>query len=257
MNLDYERDGLLLIRQFLSAGELSEVERELRTYTETIVPTLPASDIVYEANGKSIRNLWRMEKYSPYFDRLSRTPRIVGLIGELVHGQPVVCAVELFAKPPRVGSAVPIHQDNGYFNLDPPDALTLWIALDESTEENGCVRYARGSHRGGLLPHKASLVPGNSWGLAKPPEASTLDEVKGLLAPGDAMIHNCCTLHWSLPNLTDRARRGLLVVCKAAHCEVDHTGMDAYLAALHAQQKANEKNGFARTETPYGQKTGT
>ncbi len=65
MNLDYERDGLLLIRQFLSAGELSEVERELRTYTETIVPTLPASDIVYEGNGKSIRNLWRMEKYSP------------------------------------------------------------------------------------------------------------------------------------------------------------------------------------------------
>ena len=95
MNLDYERDGLLLIRQFLSAGELSEVERELRTYTETIVPTLPASDIVYEANGKSIRNSWRMEKYSPYFDRLSRTPRIVELIGELVHGQPVVCAVEL------------------------------------------------------------------------------------------------------------------------------------------------------------------
>ena len=81
MNLDYERDGLLLIRQFLSARELSEVERELRTYTETIVPTLPASDIVYEANGKSIRNLWRMEKYSPYFDRLSRTPRIVELIG--------------------------------------------------------------------------------------------------------------------------------------------------------------------------------
>ncbi len=45
MNLDYERDGLLLIRQFLSAGELPEVERELRTYTETIVPSLPASDI--------------------------------------------------------------------------------------------------------------------------------------------------------------------------------------------------------------------
>ena len=63
------------------------------------------------------------------------------------------------------------------------------------------------------------------------------------------MIHHCCTLHWSLPNLTGRARRGLLVVCKAAHCEVDRTGMDAYLAALHAPQKANEKNGFARTET--------
>ncbi len=73
--------------------------------------------------------------------------------------------VETFSKPAYVGSVVPYHQDNAYFNLTPPDSVTCWIALDDSSQENGCVYYARGSHREGLRPHKASAVKGNSMML--------------------------------------------------------------------------------------------
>jgi ectoine hydroxylase-related dioxygenase (phytanoyl-CoA dioxygenase family) len=170
-----------------------------------------------------------MEQHCDFFAALPG--RFASLVAPLVNGEPVSMGVELFAKPARVGSAVPLHQDNGYFNLVPPDALTLWIALDRSTESNGCVRYARGSHRAGLLPHKATGIRGNSWGLADPPLPRDLDEVPGLLAPGDAMLHHCCLLHRSEPNTSDRARRGLLIVYKAAHCGVDQEGMARYREA--------------------------
>jgi ectoine hydroxylase-related dioxygenase (phytanoyl-CoA dioxygenase family) len=232
----YEQDGFLRVPAMLDADALRSVELELTAYVTSVVPRLPQNDIVWEAGGKAIRNLWRMEAYSEFFRELASRPHIVNLVAELVNGAPVAMAVELFAKPARVGSGVPIHQDNGYFNLTPPDALTCWIALDASTHENGCVYYARGSHKHGLLPHKASMVPGNSWGLADPPAPSTLDEAPGILRPGDAMLHHCCTLHRSEPNQSATPRRGLLIVYKAAHCNVDEAGMSRYLAALQAQR---------------------
>jgi len=238
----FEQDGFLRVENFFSEGKLLELERELKEYNEKVVPNLPPGDIVYETNAATsqrtgVRNLWRMEKYSPYFDEFAHQPQIIDLVGALVNGAPVLMAVELFAKPARVGSAVPYHQDNGYFNLTPPDALTFWLALDDSTVENGCVYYARGSHRQGLLRHKASLVPGNSWGLAERPDATQLDEVPGIIGRGSAILHHCCLLHRSEKNQSDRPRRGLLMVFKGAHCRVDTAGMELYLAAAKALQK--------------------
>jgi ectoine hydroxylase-related dioxygenase (phytanoyl-CoA dioxygenase family) len=140
----FEQDGLLQVDNAISPEKLLELERELKLYLESIVPGLPAGDIVYETdprtgNRTGVRNLWRMEKHSPYFHEFAHQTEILELVGTLVNGEPVLMAVELFAKPARVGSAVPYHQDNGYFNLTPPDALTFWLALDDSTVENGCV----------------------------------------------------------------------------------------------------------------------
>ena len=238
----FEQDGFLQVENFFSEGKLLELERELKEYNKNVVPNLPPGDIVYETDAATgqrtgVRNLWRLEKYSPYFDEFAHQTQIIDLVRTLVNGEPVLMAVELFAKPARVGSAVPYHQDNGYFNLTPPDALTFWLALDDSTVENGCVYYARGSHRQGLLPHKASLVPGNSWGLAERPDPSQLDEVPGIIGRSSAILHHCCLLHRSEKNLSDRPRRGLLLVFKAAHCRVDTAGMELYLAAAKALQE--------------------
>jgi hypothetical protein len=134
-----------------------------------------------------------MEQHSEYFLRFALNPSLLTLVAALVNGKPVLMGVELFAKPPRVGSGVPYHQDNGYFSLVPPDALTCWIAIDQSSPENGCVYYVPGSYRQGPLPHKAMGVPGNSWGLAGPPDPSTMIEVAGLLAPGECTIAVCYT----------------------------------------------------------------
>jgi phytanoyl-CoA hydroxylase len=234
-NAMYADDGLLHVPRLLDAASLHAVELALQRYAE-LLPTLPAADIVRESDGRAIRNLWRMEQHSAFFQELAESPQLKRLVAPLVNGEPICMGVELFAKPARVGSAVPLHQDNGYFNLTPPDALTCWIALDASTRENGCVLYARGSHRQGLLPHKATGIPGNSWGLADPPAPATLDEVPGLLHPGDAMLHHCCLLHRSEPNGSDRARRGLLIVYKAAHCRIDPEGLRLYQAAARSVQ---------------------
>ncbi len=239
--LQFDADGFLKIGSLLSSAELSATENELERYVREIAPSLPLTDIVWEKQimpdgSRRVRNLWRMEHYSPYFEELAHAPELLRLASELVNGEAVASAVELFAKPARVGSVVPHHQDNAYFTLVPPDCFTCWIALDASTQENGCIYYARGSHREPVLPHKASGVAGNSMMADEIPRK--LDEVPGILARGDAMLHHCLTLHRSEPNRSEHPRRGLLVVYRGAQCRTDPEAARVYSAAREAMEKS-------------------
>ena len=112
---DYEEDGVVRIRQFLSAGELQEIRREIEKYVRTTVPKLEASEVTFEIDGQTARNLWRMEKHSPFFDELAKRPAILDFVRSLVHGEPIHVGSETFNKPAHIGSGVPPHQDNAYF----------------------------------------------------------------------------------------------------------------------------------------------
>jgi ectoine hydroxylase-related dioxygenase (phytanoyl-CoA dioxygenase family) len=236
----YEADGFVKIEPFYNGEQLQEIERELRRYIDEQVPNLPNGDVIFEpellADGtRAIRNLFRIDRHAPFFRELAREPGLLKLVGRLVHGEPLAVGVETFSKPAYVGSVVPYHQDNAYFNLEPPDSLTCWIALDDSTPENGCVYYARGSHHH-LRPHQASGVKGNSLRMSERPSAGEFEEVAGILPRGGAILHHCLLMHRSEPNRSARSRRGLLYVYRGAHCRLDEAGDNAYRAVLATMQ---------------------
>lgn len=227
---DYERDGVIRVHGLLTPQQLSEVRSELARYTHEILPNVPASDRTFESDGQTVRNLWRMEMHDEYFARLAVRPDILELVSKLVHGEPVLIGVETFNKPAKTGSGVPAHQDNAYFCQSPPDTLTVWIAIDAATVENGAIYYTKGSQHT-LLPHVPSGVVGNSFGLAHTPEVAPEDEFVGVLQPGDALIHHGQTIHRSDPNTTDQARCGLLMVFRGAHTRTDPTLKENYVQA--------------------------
>ena len=96
---------------------------------------------------------------------------------------------------------VPWHQDSGYGRLEPPLDLTVWIALDDCTIDNGCLWVLPRSERRGLQAHDAVKglrgVAVDEPGIALPMQA------------GDAVLFGGLLLHRSLPNVTDRARVAL------------------------------------------------
>jgi phytanoyl-CoA hydroxylase len=215
----YDRDGVVTVPALFSPDEVASIRDEVAKIERETLGTMDAADYVLEADGRTVRNLWRLERYSEYFDALSRNTRLLEIAGPLVHGEPIVMGVESFNKPARVGSAVPPHQDNAYFCLRPPDALTVWIAIDSVTRENGPVQYLRGTHRDGIRPHVPSGVQGNSMGLRD--ATAGIEPYTVLLAPGDAAIHHCETIHYSEPNVSADPRCGLLIVYRGAHCVTD------------------------------------
>jgi len=227
----YARDGVIRIREFFASEMISEIRGELERYTREALPLQIKPDCTFEADGSTIRNLWRLEQHSEYFRLLAERPEVREVVGKLIPGELVLVGVETFNKPARIGSSVPFHQDNAYFCQTPPDVLTLWIAIDPVTVENGAVYYLKGSHRSGLLPTKSSGTTGNSIGLAEPPETPEAEQFCCTLRAGDLAIHHCQAIHHSQPNRSARSRLGLLMVYRGAHTRTDPVLMEAYTAA--------------------------
>jgi ectoine hydroxylase-related dioxygenase (phytanoyl-CoA dioxygenase family) len=231
---DYERDGVIVVRELLAASEIASFRQMLDQYVRDRLATLPQSEFVLESDGVTLRNLWRLEQHEPRFVPLASHPRLLALIRSLVRGEPVLVGIETFNKPARVGSGVPYHQDNSYFCQNPPDMLTMWIAIDPVIEANGPVYFIKGSHKLGVLPTKASGVRGNSIGMATAPSIPLSEQFCALLSPGDATIHHCNTIHHSAPNTTDRSRLGLLFVFRSSHTRTDPALQAIYAAAKSA-----------------------
>ena len=111
---------------------------------------------------------------------------------------------QCFYKPSRCGGEVYMHQDNRYWHLDPPDAVVVFIALDDCTTATGCVHYIPGSHRWGRVDH-IRAAQGRSILLEAVADKS--QSVPMELPAGCASLHHCQVLHWSPPNRSSQPRR--------------------------------------------------
>ena len=124
--------------------------------------------------------------------------------------------MQYFNKPPGYGKASPAHQDGAYFMLEPNEAVTMWLALDEVDEENGCLRYSPCSHLTGIHPHARTTTLGFSLGLVT---HSPHGEVTVCARPGDLAAHHAATRHRAEGNMSaTRSRRALGLIyysCRA------------------------------------------
>jgi phytanoyl-CoA hydroxylase len=57
-------------------------------------------------------------------------------------------------KMPEGDKVFPWHQDDAYTQVIPSPYLTIWLAINDATLENGCVSVMPGSHKEGLAPHE-------------------------------------------------------------------------------------------------------
>ena len=120
-----------------------------------------------------------------------------------------------FAKPAVNGQATPWHQDGEYWPIRPLATCTVWVAVDDATRENGCLRFIRGSHRSGrLLSHRTNSSPDLT--LNQELVESEYDEEEAVdlvLEAGRISLHDVFLAHGSEANDSPRPRRGVAVGC--------------------------------------------
>ena len=114
-------------------------------------------------------------------------------------------------KPAYHGGEVYWHQDNAYWQCDPPNLVSIWIALDDADEENGCMNVIPGSYLEGLAGHeRAKSKKGNLPALLQV-DADMERAVPVPVEAGCAMVHHCMTLHQTNPNRSPRDRRAMVL----------------------------------------------
>ena len=120
-------------------------------------------------------------------------------------------------KPPGA-KPLGFHQDNSYIHwVVPPEYVTCWIALDETTAAGGTIEYVAGSHRWGRFPQIPQFHAPEDYREALAAAARAVGrtpEITAIEVPaGGAVLHHGDTWHGSGPNRSDKPRRALVSHC--------------------------------------------
>lgn len=233
------RDGYLHLPGFLDRASIDRLAADFDRYIAEIVPSLPPADAFYETDGarRELKQLQRIGEHDARLGALSERAEIIALAELLLDGPVRSMGVEWFNKPPGLNRPTPPHQDGYYFCLKPDAAITVWIALDDVDEENGCLRYVTGSHRQPIREHGRSSVLGFSQTILDFGPDDLAREYVGRLKRGDALVHHSGTIHWAEANGSSRHRRSAAVVFQAAAAVRDEVAWQRYLTSSKSQQK--------------------
>ncbi len=216
-DVDFYRDnGYLVVEDLIDAATIARLLNEGtavcrgdRGPIEGMQPTLPDDDD--EAVLRRYVTCTHVHKASPALTEFIADERLADVVVRLVGPNVKGFASQFFIKHAGMpGNAW--HQDENFVPTRDRSLCTAWIALDEATEENGCLRMIPGSHASGVL---YPMRPHNSAELDRAEECYDFPGLESAvpiaLRPGSAVFFSGYILHSSTTNRRpDGFRRALL-----------------------------------------------
>ena len=210
----FDRDGFTIIDQFIGEDEIAE----LLSAIEECIEELGNKRIAGEG-----RDLVDNDQYSKIFLqrlnlwKISETVRRYFLapeVGEMCCRLAGIDSIRMWhdqtlQKAPW-GNATSWHMDNPKWSFHSYDSVTVWVALDPVTIQNGCLYYLPGSHK--VTKHD---LDSSTTGSDMPdlfdiyPELKMVEAVPVELKRGGAGVHNSMIAHAAGPNMTPYWRRAM------------------------------------------------
>ena len=195
----FNRDGYLAGIRIFDEEEMAGVRQY---FDELLARTLAAGGDSYSISTAHLR-------HGRVYDILTH-PRIVGRIKDLLGEHLIAWGSHFFCKMPGDGKRVSWHQDSSYWPLTPSMAITAWLAIDDASVENACMRYIPGSHQFGHLTYTLSENDeGNVLNQTVAGAEKFGEPVNVELKAGEISIHSDLLLHGSEANQSSKRRCGL------------------------------------------------
>lgn len=206
----YRRDGFVVHRGFLNTEEVDELKAAVLSAVESMGKKKVAGGGAEMEEGESYYdkvftqrlNLWRINKTVKHTMLNPELGRMLCAL-EGVDGFRVWHDQALIKEP--FGNPTAWHLDNPYWSFYSRHAISIWIALEPATLENGCMWFIPGTHK--LARYDNANIGENMADLFKVyPEMAQTDPVAVAMQPGDCSFHNGLTAHGAGANMT-RSRR--------------------------------------------------
>jgi Phytanoyl-CoA dioxygenase (PhyH) len=208
----YGRDGYLLRKGLLSYDEVSRFRDRARTQLEQETREGAVMSKGDKEGKTTLLKMWTKAEDDQY-GLLARDERLVNLSEDAI-GKPVyLYSHKMTMKQPNEGGAWEWHQDFGYWYNNgclAPEMMSIYLALDKATRENGCLQVLKGSHRLGRLDH---IRENDQTNVAKDHLQAALKRFERVyveMEAGDALVFDGNLLHRSDANLTDTYRWGYI-----------------------------------------------
>lgn len=205
----YRREGLLKSPFRIPEDQLGRMRESLdklmRDNAHLAPETLVCPHIAYgRTHDEAAASRWL---------EYARHPGILDLVSQLIGDDIILWGSQVFCKPPLTGKAIPWHQDGQYWPIRPIATCSVWIALDDATPENGCMRYIPGSHANGSI-YRHRVSDRTDIVLNQEVEPSQFDESAGrddALKAGQFSLHDVYLIHGSNANRSPERRAGFVI----------------------------------------------
>lgn len=201
----FREDGYLLWKGLFDSGEIELLRSTAHQDRELDRHSFSRAD---GEGGKVRLSLWNHPGDNIY-GMFARCRKMVDRAEELLGDEVYHYHSKMILKDPKIGGAWAWHQDYGYWyqnGLLYPDLLSVFIAVDKATTENGCLQVIRGSHRMGRIDH---VLTGDQAGADLERVNACLERMELVyceMEPGDAIFFHSNLLHRSDQNKSDHSR---------------------------------------------------
>ncbi len=162
--------------------------------------------LTLEERLDNVRKIGQFTDYDQRLHDMAFHPKLLHLVEKILGAKAELYQSMALIKPPR-GREKPWHQDHAYFDLTlDTKVVGVWIALEEATVENGCMRVLPGWHHATTHPHFML----RDWQLCD--EQSKAFKAQALavpLKPGGCLLFDSFLPHGTPSNHTTSRRKAL------------------------------------------------
>ena len=149
---------------------------------------------------------------SPVFNKVCLNKNILDAVESIIGKNILICGTTLFIKNPKEKGFVSFHQDAKYIGLEPHNWVTVWVAITDANEKNGCMRMMPGSHKENLKHHEENFDENNLLTRGQTIKNVSLDKTDPvILKAGQMSLHHPKIVHGSGLNYSDDRRIGFVI----------------------------------------------
>ena len=210
----YRRQGFLVIEGFLDAGEL---EHWRQVTADAMAIRLADNSGQQILNNQTDPDAFYAQVFTQCVHLADIHPGMAELIfderlGRLAGALAGVDGIRIWHDQalvkPAYGNHTAFHFDNPFWSFHSKDSLSIWLALDDATLENGCLWYFPGTHKETLFEPVG--IGENLGDIFKAyPQWKKLKAVPAPAPAGSAVFHNGLIAHGAGTNMTPKARRAM------------------------------------------------
>ena len=197
---NYKKKGYISPVNALSSSEAKEIRDEI----EKIEKKWPGA---LEGLNRNYIHL-----LSPIFNKVCLNKNILDAVESIIGQNILICGTTLFIKNPNEKGFVSFHQDAKYIGLEPHNWVTVWLAVTDANEKNGCMRMLSGSHKEDLKHHEQKFDENNLLTRGQTIKDISLDKTDAIiLEAGQISLHHPKIVHGSGLNYSNDRRIGFVI----------------------------------------------
>jgi len=172
---------------------------------------------------------------SPIFNKVCLNKNILDAVESIIGKNILICGTTLFIKNPNEKGFVSFHQDAKYIGLEPHNWVTVWIAVTDANEKNGCMKMLSGSHKEDLKHHEQKFDENNLLTRGQTIKNIPLDKTDPvILKAGQMSLHHPKIVHGSGLNYSNDRRIGFVIQSYIG------TNVDQVIGKIYVQKARGE-----------------